>query len=232
MLSLSADDVVTARAVRPAAVGEPRRCARPRPHRRARWRRSVVSCDPRRLRFSRNSCQSLSGFGAADRASAVGARGDADGDADDAEAADDRCAHATVRRGGCRRAGRLRLRGADGRDVEQPRTARGSGATVRPQTSDLRDAGVVDASGAQTAFGSVWLEQARRERERAAPAARGPSTSTSTTTTRIFPRACTSSARPGNAARANTLLCCDEHRNGGKSSSFGASIAVFAGSRC
>lgn len=37
------------------------------------------------------------------------------------------------------------------------------------------------------------------------------------------------SARRGNAAQANTLLCCDEHRNGGKSSSFGASIAVFCG---
>ncbi len=33
----------------------------------------------------------------------------------------------------------------------------------------LRDAGVVDASGAETAFGGVWLEEARRERERSAP---------------------------------------------------------------
>jgi hypothetical protein len=33
----------------------------------------------------------------------------------------------------------------------------------------LRDAGVVDASGAETAFGSAWLEDARRERERSAP---------------------------------------------------------------
>ncbi len=33
----------------------------------------------------------------------------------------------------------------------------------------LRDAGVVDASGSETAFGSVWLEEARRERERSAP---------------------------------------------------------------
>ena len=33
----------------------------------------------------------------------------------------------------------------------------------------LRDAGVVNASGAETAFGSAWLEEARRERERSAP---------------------------------------------------------------
>jgi hypothetical protein len=33
----------------------------------------------------------------------------------------------------------------------------------------LRDAGVVDTSGAETAFGSVWLEEVRRERERSAP---------------------------------------------------------------
>ncbi len=33
----------------------------------------------------------------------------------------------------------------------------------------LRDAGLVDASGAETAFGSVWLEEARRERERSVP---------------------------------------------------------------
>src|ERR1039457_158429 len=59
--------------------------------------------------------------------------------------------------------------------------------------------------------------------------ARGPNASTSMTTTRIFPRACVNSAPPGNAAQVNTLLCCAEHRNGGKSSSFGASIAVFCG---
>src|ERR1700734_609439 len=59
--------------------------------------------------------------------------------------------------------------------------------------------------------------------------ARCPSASTSRITTRIFPRACTNSMQPGNAAQVNTLLCCDEHRNGGKSPSFGASIAVFCG---
>jgi hypothetical protein len=32
---------------------------------------------------------------------------------------------------------------------------------------DMRGLGVIDASGAATAFGSAWLEQARRERERA-----------------------------------------------------------------
>ena len=34
---------------------------------------------------------------------------------------------------------------------------------------DLRDAGLMDASGAETAFGSIWLEEARRERERFVP---------------------------------------------------------------
>jgi hypothetical protein len=33
----------------------------------------------------------------------------------------------------------------------------------------LRDAGVVDSSGAETAFGSAWVEAARQERERSAP---------------------------------------------------------------
>ncbi len=33
----------------------------------------------------------------------------------------------------------------------------------------MRDAGVVDVSGAETAFGSVWSEAARQERERSAP---------------------------------------------------------------
>ncbi|MGA8636003.1 MAG: hypothetical protein WB805_14305 [Candidatus Dormiibacterota bacterium] len=33
----------------------------------------------------------------------------------------------------------------------------------------LRDAGLMDALGAETAFGSVWLEETRRERERAVP---------------------------------------------------------------
>ena len=33
----------------------------------------------------------------------------------------------------------------------------------------LRNAGVLDAAGAETTFGAAWLEQARRERERSAP---------------------------------------------------------------
>jgi hypothetical protein len=33
----------------------------------------------------------------------------------------------------------------------------------------LREAGVVDSSGAETAFGSVWIGEARHERERSAP---------------------------------------------------------------
>ncbi len=45
-------------------------------------------------------------------------------------------------------------------------------AAVPPFDRDarLRRGGVIDASGTATAFGSVWIEQARRERERAAPA--------------------------------------------------------------
>jgi len=33
----------------------------------------------------------------------------------------------------------------------------------------LRDAGIVDASGAETAFGAAWVENTRRERERSVP---------------------------------------------------------------
>ena len=45
-------------------------------------------------------------------------------------------------------------------------------ATVPPFDRDaqLRGGGIVDASGTPTAFGAVWIEQARRERERVAPA--------------------------------------------------------------
>ena len=45
-------------------------------------------------------------------------------------------------------------------------------AAVPPFDRDpqLRDGGVLDASGTPTAFGGVWIEQARRERERVAPA--------------------------------------------------------------
>jgi hypothetical protein len=44
--------------------------------------------------------------------------------------------------------------------------------TVPPfdRDEDLRALGVMDASGSATAFGSVWLEQARRERDRSSPA--------------------------------------------------------------
>ena len=45
-------------------------------------------------------------------------------------------------------------------------------ATVPPFDRDaqLRGGGVIDASGTATVFGGVWIEQARRERERVAPA--------------------------------------------------------------
>ncbi len=44
-------------------------------------------------------------------------------------------------------------------------------SAVQPFDRDvrLREAGVVDASGADTAFGSVWVEQAHHERERSTP---------------------------------------------------------------
>ena len=44
-------------------------------------------------------------------------------------------------------------------------------AAVPPfdRAEHLRHAGVVDASGMETAFGNVWIEQARHERERFAP---------------------------------------------------------------
>ena len=45
-------------------------------------------------------------------------------------------------------------------------------AAVPPFDRDerLRHVGVVDAAGSPSAFGSIWIEQARRERERSAPA--------------------------------------------------------------
>ena len=55
MLSLSADDLVTARAVRPAVVASLVDVRGSRPDRRVRSRKSVASSTRRRRRFSRNS---------------------------------------------------------------------------------------------------------------------------------------------------------------------------------
>ena len=226
MLSLSADDLVIARAVRPAVVA------------------SLVDAigldlsgaalaqvggerDPAAAIFLAQLCESLSNS-APLVAHLQRRRNEAGTNTDDTEEEDDDDAHAAVRRRRGRRADRLRLCGADGGHVEQPRAAGRAGATIRPPAAHAGRR----RRGCLRRRDSIrqCLDRRRRVTSESVPRrVRGPSTSTPTTTTRIFRRACTSCARPGNAAQASTLLCCDEHRNGGKSSSFGASIAVFCG---
>ncbi len=163
MLSLSADDVVTARAVRPAAVA------------------SLVDAlgldvtagalaqvggerDPAAARFLAQLCESLSASApliAHLSSSAPATPTDADDIETDADALTRRfVAGAVDALSECGCAGLMAAMWSN----PGPRAAE-----VPPfdRQQHLREAGVVDASGRETAFGSVWVEQAGHERERA-----------------------------------------------------------------
>jgi hypothetical protein len=165
MLSLSADDLITARAVRPAAVA------------------SLVDClgldidgpalallggalDPAAATFLTQLCESLS-----DSAPLVAhlhaALHSNTADATDSAADDD----ARTRRFVAGAVDALIDSGCTGLMAAMWSSPGPRAAEVPPFDRELhlRDAGVVDASGAETAFGSAWLEDARRERERSAP---------------------------------------------------------------
>jgi hypothetical protein len=165
MLSLSADDLVTARAVRPAAVA------------------SLVDAlgldlsstalaqvggelDPAAATFLAQLGESLSGSASLVAHLRPNPRTSADA-ADDSAADNDALTRRYVAGAvdalvDCGCAGLMAAMWSD----PGPRAAE-----VPPfdRQHHLREAGVVDASGAETAFGSAWIEGARRERERSAP---------------------------------------------------------------
>jgi hypothetical protein len=165
MLSLSADDVVTARAVRPAVVA------------------SLVDAvgldlsagalaevggerDPAAAAFLAQLCESLSGSAplVAHLQSSPPANAT---DADDAAPDDD----ASTRRFVAGAVDVLIDCGCAGLMAAMWSSPGPRAAEVPPfdRQRRLRDAGVVDSSGAETAFGGVWIEGARRERERSVP---------------------------------------------------------------
>ena len=165
MLSLSADDIVTARAVRPAIVA------------------NLVDAvgldltgaalaqvggerDPAAAIFLAQLCESISGSAPLvvhlQRSARAGTT-DADETAQDDDALTRRfVAGAVDGLIDCGCAGVVASMWSD----PGPRAAE-----VPPfdRQRHMRDAGVVDAAGAETAFGSAWVEAARHERERSIP---------------------------------------------------------------
>jgi hypothetical protein len=169
MLSLSANDLVIARAVRPAAVAGSID-ALGLDLAGGALEQVGGAMDPAAAAFLVQLCQSLAG--SAPLVAHLGPhridrRGEDHADApnsSDTDALSRRFAGAaidTLIHLGC--AGLMASMWSD----PGPRAA-----TVPPfdRDADLRELGVVDASGGATAFGNVWLEQTRRERERSRPA--------------------------------------------------------------
>jgi hypothetical protein len=169
MLSLSANDLVIARAVRPAVVGA-----------------SVDTLgldlagsalaqvggamDPAAAAFLVQLCQALAG--ATPLIAHLGAHHVDGSDGCDSDAGDSSDADALARRFAAASIDALADLGCAGVMASMWSDPGPRAAAVPPfdRDADLRTLGVVDASGGVTAFGSVWLEQARRERERSDPA--------------------------------------------------------------
>jgi hypothetical protein len=164
MLSLSAEDVVTARAVRPAVVA------------------GLVDAlgldltagalteaggtrDPAAAAFLAQLCESLSG--SAPLVAHLQSNRPVDETDDDDAATDD----ASTRRFVAGAVDALIDCGCVGLMAAMWSSPGPRAVEVPPfdREGRLRDAGVVDASGAETTFGSVWTEGARRERERSVP---------------------------------------------------------------
>jgi hypothetical protein len=168
MLSLSASDLVIARAVRPSALAD-----------------SVDALgvdlagsalaqvggelDPAAAAFLVQVCQSLAG--ATPLIAHLGAHRIDNGDVADSEDSSTDT-EALSRRFTAAAVDTLIDLGCAGLMASMWSNPGPRAATVPPfdRDEDLRALGVVDASGSATAFGSVWLEQTRRERERSAPA--------------------------------------------------------------
>ncbi|MFZ0179604.1 MAG: hypothetical protein WAL84_07000 [Candidatus Dormiibacterota bacterium] len=165
MLSLSADDLVSARAVRPAvvaslvdAVGLDLTAAA--------LAQAGGEHDPAAATFLAQLCESLSG--SAPLVAHLQSSQPADARDDDDAASDD---DASTRRFVAGAVDALIDCGCAGLMAAMWSNPGPRAAEVPPfdRQRRLRDAGIVDASGAETAFGGVWVENAHRERERSLP---------------------------------------------------------------
>jgi hypothetical protein len=168
MLSLSANDLVIARAVRPSVVAG-NVDALGIDLAGSALVQAGGALDPAAAAFLVQLCQSLAG--ATPLIAHLGAhridRGDA-ADAEDGSTDTD----ALSRRFAAAAVDTLIDLGCAGLMASMWSNPGPRAATVPPfdRDEDVRTLGIVDASGAATAFGSVWLEQTRRERERSSPA--------------------------------------------------------------
>jgi hypothetical protein len=166
MVSLSANDLVTARAVRPAIVGDLVDGLGLDLAGAALAQVGGVA-DPSAAAFLMQLAQSLSGdvplsvHLGAHRPTQVRDDGDDSADTAETDAASRRFADASV--------DALVNLGAAGVLAAMWSNPGPRAVTTPPydKNDDMRELGVVDAGGAPTAFGSAWLEQTRRERERA-----------------------------------------------------------------
>ncbi len=166
MLSLSANDLVTARAVRPAVVGE-MVDALGFDFAGAALAQVGGVTDPAAAAFLLQLAHSISGdvplhvHLGAHRPQRERADGDDGDDAAATDAASRRFADASV--------DALINLGAAGVLAAMWSNPGPRAVTTPPydKNDDMRELGVVDAGGAPTAFGSAWFEQTRRERERA-----------------------------------------------------------------
>jgi hypothetical protein len=162
MLTLSADDLVTARAMRPALVAELVDAVGVDLTRAALAQAGGIT-DPSSAAFLVQLAQSLAGD--APLIAHVGAHhavdiGDDESDDDDTDASARTYTAAAV--------DALMNLGCAGVFASMWSSPGPRALAVPPfdNDTDLRTLGVVDAGGSPTAFGSVWLEQTRRERER------------------------------------------------------------------
>ncbi|MGA7987939.1 MAG: hypothetical protein WCB51_06015 [Candidatus Dormiibacterota bacterium] len=165
MLTLSADDVVIARAVRPALVAGLVDAVGIDLSRRALEQAGGIS-DPSSAAFLAQVAQSLAGD--APLIAHLGTHRAVDGGSghSDAETTDD--ADASARRFGAAAVDALINLGCAGVFASMWSNPGPRAVAVPPfdNDMDLRALGVVDTAGSPTAFGSAWLEQTRREHER------------------------------------------------------------------
>jgi hypothetical protein len=169
MLTLSADDLVIARAVRPALVADQVNAVGLDLSRDALAQAGGIM-DPLSAAFLVQLAQSLAG--ATPLIAHLGAHHAVDSNTDDSNADSTTGTDASARRFGAAAVDALINLGCAGVFASMWGNPGPRAAAVPPFDTDmdLRALGVVDAAGSPTAFGSVWLEQTRRERERTDPA--------------------------------------------------------------
>jgi hypothetical protein len=169
MLSLSANDLVTARAVRPSLVAGSVDALGVDLNGSA-LAQVGGAVDPAAAAFLVQLCQSLAG--GTPLIAHLGAHRTDHLDGADSDAENSSDTDALSRKFGAAAIEALIDLGCAGVMASMWSNPGPRAATVPPfdRDEDVRALGVLDASGGATAFGGVWLEQARRERERSAPA--------------------------------------------------------------